>query len=1078
MESIFKLGILLSVIDKVSGPSAKIGQSMTGLRGRVMSLGPAFDKFKTYGLIITTVAAGVLNMMSGMVMATTASQAALGEVSSVGIENLAALERAGLEFSNQWSGTTKAQFISAAYDIKSGISSLSDAGVAEFTKLAALTGKATKSTTAEMTSLFATGYGIYKDMYGDLSDMQFGQMFSAGIAASVKNFKTTGSGMAQAISQLGATAATANVSFEEQLTILGMLQATMSGSEAGTKYKAMLQAAAGAGEKLNLQFLDANNQLLSMPEILLAMKAKYGETLDAVEKMEIQKAFGTQEAVAMIDLLYGKIGALQTNIKGLSGDMTQGESFAQKMAVAMNIDPGAGMALLSQQFHNLVDILGKQLLPVVIPVMSWIGAIITRMIGFAESHKTTTRIVVLFAGAVAATVFALGVMAAGFGAVGLLIPNMITGFASVKAALIAMKARMISAAAATRFWIMWQRQAFLTAVYMEGGILAYAKALMTAPFRALQTMTVATWGHIKAMYGQLSASIVAAGGIKAYAFSMGGNLLKGIVAATKATWAFNTALLTNPLTWVVLAVAGLVAGLIILEKEFGILTQAWDAFMYGLGYIAGAAMTTGKALLDAFMAPFRFLGSLIDEVGGIGNALKSLFKIVLSVALPPLAIGFYWDEIKEGIPAMLSWVQGMGSKFLASGQALWTSLISGIRSGVSAGIAVTQGFYARISGFAGQAVNKFKSMIPAILKVVKVILSIAFPPLAIAFNWDAVKAGAGKLVSWIKGMVPEFLASGRALWGAFTDGIKSMASAPVETVKSGLAKLRNLLPFSDAKEGPLSTLTLSGMRLMETLGAGIQSAGPGLVKSMAGALSGVMAFSGSLFSPGQATAIPKDPAPLSAPAPALQAQVPTLVEHLIQIPKSVPADPAPIVQTTPVQMPEIVMPAPEVVTVQQPAQPAALPDTKPVLEPVIVSLPVAMPKQNSGTRIIQPAPAPMPEIVTPAPEVVTVQQAAPPAALPDIKPVLDPVIVPPPVVKPMQQVLSSGPKTIAKSPIEQIKPAQMIKNVSVLKNRTTRTHEIKKNEYHFHINGLSLPNVDDANGFVQAFVEFAEGHDV
>ena len=47
------------------------------------------------------------------------------------------------------------------------LSSLSDEGVAEFTALAALTAKATKSTASEMTSLFATGYGIYKVDEGD-----------------------------------------------------------------------------------------------------------------------------------------------------------------------------------------------------------------------------------------------------------------------------------------------------------------------------------------------------------------------------------------------------------------------------------------------------------------------------------------------------------------------------------------------------------------------------------------------------------------------------------------------------------------------------------------------------------------------------------------------------------------------------------------------------------------------------------------------------------------------------------------------------------------------------------------------
>lgn len=45
-----------------------------------------------------------------------------------------------------------------------------------------------------------------------------------------------------------------------------MLQATMGGAEAGTKYKAFLRSATKGGEALGLKFTDANNQLLSMPE--------------------------------------------------------------------------------------------------------------------------------------------------------------------------------------------------------------------------------------------------------------------------------------------------------------------------------------------------------------------------------------------------------------------------------------------------------------------------------------------------------------------------------------------------------------------------------------------------------------------------------------------------------------------------------------------------------------------------------------------------------------------------------------------------------------------------------------------
>lgn len=88
-------------------------------------------------------------------------------------------------------------------------------------------------------------------------------MFSAGISDAVRAFKTSGSGMAQAIQNLGASATTAQVPLEEQLSVLGMLQATMGGAEAGTKYKAFLRSATKGGEALGLKFTDANNQLLS-----------------------------------------------------------------------------------------------------------------------------------------------------------------------------------------------------------------------------------------------------------------------------------------------------------------------------------------------------------------------------------------------------------------------------------------------------------------------------------------------------------------------------------------------------------------------------------------------------------------------------------------------------------------------------------------------------------------------------------------------------------------------------------------------------------------------------------------------
>lgn len=289
------------------------------------------------------------------------TQKALGEVASLGFQDMEGLESAAVKFSNTWSGTTREDFISAAYDIKSGISSLTDEGVAKFTELSGLTAKATKASTAEMTSLFATGYGIYRKFYE--SDTSFGEAFSAGIAKSVQQFKTDGTQMAGAIQTLGASASSANVPLGEQLSILGMLQGTMSGSESGTKYKAFLQSAAKAGKELGLEFLDANNQLKSMPEILDQLRGKFGDVVDATEKMQLTKAFGTAEAVSLIDLLYEKTDDLRNNMDAVGQSIQGGTKSVEEMANKMNGGMLEKMQLIKQSWGNLLNEMGKQMEP-------------------------------------------------------------------------------------------------------------------------------------------------------------------------------------------------------------------------------------------------------------------------------------------------------------------------------------------------------------------------------------------------------------------------------------------------------------------------------------------------------------------------------------------------------------------------------------------------------------------------------------------------------------------------------------------------------------------------------------------
>lgn len=89
----------------------------------------------------------------------------------------------------------------------------------------------------------------------------------------------------------------------------------------------------------------------------------------------------------------------------------------------------------------------------------------------------------------------------------------------------------------------------------------------------------------------------------------------------------------------------------------------------------------------------------------------------------------------------------------------------------------------------------------------------------------AFSNGLNNIKNAVSGAVTWFFESGKRIVSTFANGIKSAFSSAVEAVKGGLQKIRNLLPFSDAKEGPLSTLTLSGQRTMTTYAHGLTLAG-------------------------------------------------------------------------------------------------------------------------------------------------------------------------------------------------------------------------------------------------------------
>lgn len=168
---------------------------------------------------------------------------------------------------------------------------------------------------------------------------------------------------------------------------------------------------------------------------------------------------------------------------------------------------------------------------------------------------------------------------------------------------------------------------------------------------AMHAQTAATYAVMAAQWAYNSAMTAAKFVQLAY-----GATLAPVIAAT---WAFTAALLANPITWIVLAVAALIAGIVLLVRNWSKLT-AWvknsdnvfakmirftliplKLLFKGIGMAIDWIKERWKAVKEAF------------KTGGFLAGIKAIGKSILSFLLKPVEL------LLQG----LSKIPGVGDKF-------------------------------------------------------------------------------------------------------------------------------------------------------------------------------------------------------------------------------------------------------------------------------------------------------------------------------------------------------------------------------------------------------------------------------
>jgi hypothetical protein len=567
--------------------------------------------------------------------------------------------------------------------------------------------------------------------------------------------------------------------------------------------------------------------------ILQEIKRQFPDLSNAAAQVKLKKAFGSDEAVKFLLQMSAGMESLEGNIQSVGRAMKTGTAVTEQMADAMNQDIGARFLLLRQQMANLSEILGRTLLPVVTPVLGGISRVILFLQRMAKSMPGVTRVVLGLSMALGTILVVAGAVTAAVGMVGLMLPAIKAGFVAISAALAG-----VGSAVATYFLPVTAIIAgVILSVYLLkrawetnfGGIqeiITGAWNKVSLVFRGIRELVGSLSGGVGQMSAELAQKLQSAGLLgfvvtvfKAYyrvreamaglwgAFSHAFGRIRAILEPTVRTLMSAYAALASAIFSVVEifgvaasttdgsswrtfgTVIGTVAGVLLQGLAFALKIVAWNLSLIvrALAVVVRSVVWVGKVIVGSLVGATKFIYKFLLPVRMIGEAFVAAGKIVHAV----------W-QVLTGDISLLDGLKAIGGAvydFLATPFRWARDVVVGVWNFIS-GIFTSIGrLVADAAGQIGQAILN--------LPIISTLRDL-FATVRSFFAGDTTFFEAGKKL---------LITLGEGIWSAVT--------YPFTMLKNALGKLRNLLPFSDAREGPLASLTASGSALLKTLADGM-----------------------------------------------------------------------------------------------------------------------------------------------------------------------------------------------------------------------------------------------------------------
>lgn len=666
------------------------------------------------------------------------------------------------------------------------------------------------------------------------------------------------------LSQVGAVANLAGQSFEDTATAIALMgNAGIKGSDAGTSLKTFLNnlvpttgPAIKAFKQLGLNvgasgnaFVDAQGNYKSLGEIAGILNKATSGLSESQKTLALETIFGSDaiRAAAVI----ANSGA--EGFAALNAEMNK--TTAAEVA-ATRLDNTAGsIEQLKGSAETLAISIGTMLLPTIQKIVDGLQAVVT---WFGNLDKSTQQTIV----STLAIAGALALVAAGFVKTIQAIKAMQTAIAIVKAWELATKASAIAthvATAATWLWNAAMRATPIGLIITAITLLIAGLVLLFKKNETFRKVVLAVWAAIKTAVGatvtwfmksvwpvlkkQFELLVEGVKWLWGWVVKIFGYLVAGVkvhIAAFMKIWGFIGPVVKSAFDLVV-----------------SVIKTAWTIISAILSVIITVVKAVFQVWWTVVSTVFKAIWAIVQAIWGLIGPY-----IIAGIKLWWDYVQFVWNGLVAVTTTVFNWVKDIilavwgviGPYVIAAVQKVWDFLVLAWNAISTATTTIWEGlkvFFTTIWDFIVGLFTGARDKIVAAIDGIKVIVD------KIRNFFTQLKAaadqGVGPLIKFVSeipkrifdalGNVGSMLYdSGRKIIQGLIDGLVSMGNKLKDTGKNLLGGLRNLFPFSPAKEGPFSgrgwTL-YSGKALMTDFAKGMNQAASVSFDTALGALDGV-----------------------------------------------------------------------------------------------------------------------------------------------------------------------------------------------------------------------------------------------